>query len=241
VIRPYFRAPLEVADKKDKGDGRYSPVTAADQGAEAAIRALIKERYPDHGIMGEEHGHENPGAALTWVLDPIDGTKAFITGLPTWGTLIALNDGTGPVIGVLDQPVLGERFIGSPHGAFLGATRLGTRRCAALGEAVLCCTEPEMFAAGAERVAFEALARRVMLRRFGTDCYAYAMLAHGFVDLVVEANLAPWDIQALIPIVEAAGGVVSDWRGGPADAGGQVLACGDPRLHAAALEIVAAR
>lgn len=241
MIRPYFRSGLEVTDKKDKGEGRYSPVTAADQGAEAAIRALIQAEHPDHGILGEEHGHENPGARLTWVIDPIDGTKAFITGLPTWGTLIALNEGGRPVLGVMDQPILGERFTGGPDGAFLGATRLRTRACPRLAEAKLCCTEPDMFAPGAEREAFDRLARQVALRRFGTDCYAYGMLAHGFVDLVVEASMAPWDIQALIPIVERAGGVVTNWEGGPAADGGRVLAVGDPRLHAEVLGILQGR
>jgi len=241
VITPYFRTRIEVTDKKDKGEGRYSPVTAADQGAEAAIRALIKAEHPDHGIMGEEHGHENPGARLTWVIDPIDGTKAFITGLPTWGTLIALNDGGRPVLGLLDQPILRERFVGGPDGAFLGTTRLQARACPNLALATLCSTEPDMFDAGAERDAFNRLCAKVALRRFGTDCYAYAMLAHGFVDLVVEASLAPWDIQALIPIVEHAGGVVTDWEGGPAAGGGRVVAAGDPAIHREALKVLQAR
>jgi myo-inositol-1(or 4)-monophosphatase len=238
VIKRYFRTAIEVTDKKDKGEGRYSPVTAADQGAEAAIRALIKAEHPDHGILGEEHGHENPEARLTWVIDPIDGTKAFITGLPTWGTLIALNESGKPVLGVLDQPILGERFVGGPDGAFLGATRLKTRACPKLADAMLCCTEPEMFSPGAEHEAFKRLAREVALRRFGTDCYAYAMLAHGFVDLVVEASLAPWDIQALIPIIERAGGVVTNWEGGPAAGGGGVGASGDAALHRNVLGIL---
>ena len=238
VIKRYFRTEIDVTDKKDKGEGRYSPVTAADQGAEAAIRALIKAEHPDHGIMGEEHGHENPDARFTWVIDPIDGTKAFITGLPTWGTLIALNDRGRPMLGLLDQPILGERFVGGPDGAFLGKTRLKTRACPRLADAMLCATEPEMFSVGAEREAFERLARRVALRRFGTDCYAYAMLAHGFVDLVVEASLAPWDIQALIPIVERAGGVVTNWEGGSAAEGGRVVAAGDAKLHREVLAIL---
>ena len=238
VIKRYFRTGIEITDKKDKGEGRYSPVTAADQGAEAAIRTLIKAEHPDHGIMGEEHGHENPDARFTWVIDPIDGTKAFITGLPTWGTLIALNDMGRPVLGLLDQPILGERFTGGPDGAFLGKTRLKTRICPKLSDAILCCTEPEMFEAGAEQKAFKRLARQVALRRFGTDCYAYAMLAHGFVDLVVEASLAPWDIQALIPIVERAGGLVTNWEGGPAADGGRVVAAGDPALHRDVLAVL---
>ena len=236
VIMRYFRQPLSVKDK-DHIAG-YSPVTAADREAEAAIRALINEACPDHGILGEEHGHERPDARFTWVIDPIDGTKAFISGMPTWGTLIALQDrGTG-IIGVLDQPFLGERFVGHGEGAWLGERRLATRPCADLGGATLYATEPDMFSAS-EHAAFDALAARVRLRRFGADCYAYGMLAMGFVDLVVEASMKLWDIAALIPIVEGAGGRVTSWDGGPVGADGRVLAVGDPRLHEPALEFLA--
>jgi myo-inositol-1(or 4)-monophosphatase len=238
VIRPYFRTSLEVVDKKDKGEGRYSPVTVADKGAEAAIRALIKATYPDHGILGEEHGRENPGADLTWVIDPIDGTKAFITGVPVWGTLIALNAGGRAVLGVLDQPFLGERYAAGPDGTYLGERRLATRACPDLAEARLCCTEPGMFAAGAERDAFDRLTRRVALTRYGTDCYAYGLMAQGFVDLVVEASLSPWDVQAAIPIVEHAGGVMTDWVGGRAETASRIVAAGDPRLHKQVLAVL---
>ncbi|WP_428298922.1 histidinol-phosphatase [Hyphomicrobium sp.] len=240
VIRPYFRTSLDVVDKKDKGEGKYSPVTIADKAAEAAIRALIKAAYPDHGILGEEHGHENPGAELTWVIDPIDGTKAFIIGVPVWGTLIALNAGGRAVLGVLDQPFLGERYAAGPDGTYLGDRKLATRACPDLAEARLCCTEPGMFAAGAEWDGFERLTRRVALTRYGTDCYAYGLMAQGFVDLVVEAGLSPWDVQAVIPIVERAGGVVTDWEGGPAETATRVVAAGDPRLHGQVLKLLRA-
>ena len=236
VVMRHFRQALAV-DDKDHIAG-FSPVTVADREAEAAIRALIEEACPDHGILGEEHGHARPGARFTWVVDPIDGTKAFISGMPTWGTLIALQDGATGIIGILDQPFLRERFVGHGGGAFLGERRLATRACADLGGATLYATEPDMFAP-AERTAFDALATRVRLRRYGADCYAYGMLAAGFVDLVVEASMKPWDIAALIPIVKGAGGLVTSWDGGPVGADGRVLAVGDPGLHAAALEFLA--
>ena len=235
VILRYFRQALAIEDK-DHIAG-YSPVTVADREAEAAIRALIEEACPDHGILGEEYGHERPDARFTWVIDPIDGTKAFISGMTTWGTLIALQDRGQGIIGVLNQPYLGERFVGHGEGAYLGERRLQTRPCERLGDAVLYATEPDMFSP-TERAGFDALAERVRLRRFGADCYAYGMLAAGFIDLVVEASMNIWDIAALIPVVEGAGGRVTAWDGGPVGADGRVLAVGDPRLHAAALEIL---
>jgi len=236
VIMRYFRQALPIEDK-DHIAG-YSPVTVADREAEAAIRALINEACPDHGILGEEHGHERPDARFTWVIDPIDGTKAFISGMPTWGTLIALQDRGRGIIGVLDQPYLRERFVGHGEGAYLGDRRLTVRSCPELDAATLMATEPNMFNP-AELAGFDALAGRVRLRRFGADCYAYGMLAAGFVDLVVEASMNLWDIAALIPIIEGAGGLVTAWDGGPIGADGRVLAVGDRRLHAPALEILA--
>ena len=236
VILRYFRQTLAIEDK-DHIAG-YSPVTVADREAEAAIRALINEAYPDHGILGEEHGHERPDARFTWVIDPIDGTKAFISGMTTWGTLIALQDRGHGIIGVLDQPFLRERFVGHGEGAYLGDRRLAVRPCPDLAGATLYATEPDMFTP-AERAGFDALAARVRLRRFGADCYAYGMLSAGFVDLVVEASMNLWDIAALIPIVEGAGGLVTSWDGGPVGADGRVLAVGDRRLHGPALEVLA--
>ncbi len=236
VIERYFRQTLDVEDKAV--DPRFSPVTIADREAEAVIRALIVEAYPDHGILGEEHGHERPDARFTWVIDPIDGTKNFIAGMPMWGTLIALSDTGRTVVGVMNQPFTKERFVGCPDGSFLGERRLVTRRGLTLDAACLYCTEPEMYTDPADMAAFEALAARVGYRRYGGDCYAYAMLAMGFVDLVVEAGLNPWDIQALIPIVEGAGGAVTGWDGGPIDESGKVIAAGDPALHAEAVAML---
>lgn len=242
AIRPYFRRPLNVTDK---GTGRagYDPVTIADQEAEAAIRALIKAHYPGHGILGEEHGSEQGSEPYTWVIDPIDGTRAFICGLPLWGTLIALNDGTRPVLGILDQPVSKERFEGSPQGSrFIspeGTRALRTRPCASLAEAVLTTTHPTGYFTLKERTAFEIVASHVRMTRFGGDCYAYGLLAMGFIDLIVEAQLKSYDVQALIPIIEGAGGRMTTWEGGDAQAGGRIIAAGDERVHAEAMALLA--
>ncbi|MDH1551598.1 MULTISPECIES: histidinol-phosphatase [Pseudomonas] len=233
AIKPYFRASLDV---EDKGGRLYDPVTVADKAAEDAMRALIQARYPDHGILGEEAGVAVGSSPLTWVLDPIDGTRAFITGLPLWGTLIALNDGTRPVLGVMNQPFTGERFIGTPEGAWRNATPLRTRACADLATATLMCTTPDMFDTAERKAAFEAVAGQARLMRYGGDCYAYCMLASGFVDVIVEASLQPYDVQALMPIIEGAGGVISAWDGSSAQHGGCVVACGDPALHAQMVE-----
>jgi histidinol phosphatase-like enzyme (inositol monophosphatase family) len=237
AIRPHFRRPIEV---EDKGRGSYDPVTEADRGAERAMRRLIRSRYPDHGILGEELGHESVGAGLTWVLDPIDGTRSFITGSHAWGTLIALYNGERSILGVLDQPCTHERFIGSRHGTSLttpegGRQALRSRRCLRLADAVLASTHPDLFRRPVESAAFQLLCRRVRLVRFGGDCYSYAMLAHGFIDLVVESDLAPYDVQALVPIVEGAGGIATSWSGGPAGENGQLIAAGDRNLHAEVL------
>ena len=240
VIRPHFREQLSVANKAD--GGKYDPVTIADQAAETAIRELIKRTYPQHGIYGEEHGFEAGSSGLTWVIDPIDGTRAFITGVPLWGTLVALHDGEKPILGVMDQPFTGERFVGSTLGAELrmrgDSTPLRVRPCGDLSEARLQSTHPAMFTT-AERAAFDDVARRVRLTRFSGDCYTYCMVALGCIDLVVESNLLPYDVQALIPIIEAAGGIITDWRGGYAGNAGQVIACGDRRVHEQALKLLA--
>lgn len=241
VIRPWFRVNLDVTDK---GTGRagFDPVTEADRQGEHAIRRLIRETYPRHGILGEEHGREPGSDALTWLLDPIDGTRAFICGMPQWGTLIALNDGKRPVLGVLDQPVTKERWVGhSGHTEFVSGSerrRLKTRPCSSLSSAVLTTTHPSAYFTAQEQRAFQQLAGSAKMTRFGGDCYAYGLLAMGFIDLVVEAALKPWDIQALIPIIEGAGGVCTSWEGGDAQQGGRVVAAGDPRLHAEAIEVL---
>ena len=237
VIRPYFRKPIPVADKSAPS-AHYDPVTIADQEAERAIRSLIRQTYPGHGILGEEEGTSDGTDSLTWVIDPIDGTRAFMTGMTSWGTLIALNDGERPFIGVMDQPVTGERFLGTPDGAFLNGDPLRSRACASLTDAILYSTVPEMFVEPNWKAGFDAVEAKVKMRRFGGDCYAYCLLAMGFIDLVIEATLKPYDIQALIPIIEGAGGKVTTWTGAPADQGGLVVAAGDPRVHESALAIL---
>jgi histidinol phosphatase-like enzyme (inositol monophosphatase family) len=244
VTLAHFRTPIAVDNKHASG---FDPVTAADRGAETAIRALIEKTYPGHGILGEEHGRKPSRDGFTWVIDPVDGTRSFITGSPLWGTLIALNDGERAVVGMLDQPFMKERFWGVSIAGWreAGFTRdgarsaLATRACAALSDAVLSTTTLEMFKEG-ERRAFERLMKEVRLTRFGGDCYQYGLAAMGFMDLVVETGLAPYDIQALIPILEGAGGAVTTWDGGAAESGGRIVAAGDARAHAAALEILSA-
>lgn len=240
TIMPYFRQELSV-DNKLSG-GSFDPVTVADKEAELRMREQIQSSHPGHGILGEEYGAVQGETGLTWVLDPIDGTRAFISGLPVWGTLIALHDGQRPVIGVMDQPFTGERFIASGNRSVLqqhGREKiLQTRACNKLDQTIMMSTDPEMFDRSERRVQ-QQLASSVKLMRFGGDCYAYCMLASGCIDLVVEAGLSAYDIQALIPIIECAGGVVSDWQGNPADSGGQVVAASNHKLHAQALELLA--
>ena len=237
AILPHFRDGVEIRDKSGAGE-EFDPVTAADVAAEEAIRQVIEAARPKDAIIGEEFPKKAGESGLTWVLDPIDGTRAFMMGLPLWGTLIALSDASGPIVGVIDQPYLGERFIGSPLGAWQGETRLATRACAGLSGARLSTTGISWFSE-AERQAFKAVEAEAQLTRFGYDCYAYALVAHGFIDLVIEAGMQPYDIHALVPVVQAAGGVITDWRGGPAHTSSQIVAAGDKRLHAQALELIA--
>lgn len=237
---PHFRKNIAVQNKADGTE--FDPVTLADQEAESAIRKLINDTYPDHGILGEEHGFEKGAGDYTWVLDPIDGTRAFISGIPLWGTLIALHNGEKPVVGVMDQPYIGERFVGFDDTAFFSRagdqTQLKTRTCESLNDAIFSTTAPELFYSAAEKEAFSALHGSTRLTRFGCDCYAYCLVAAGGIDVVVEVGLKPYDIQALIPIVTGAGGVVTDWQGGPADDGGAVVAAATPALHAEVLDIL---
>lgn len=245
----HFRHSIDVVDKRSgtapnetETASNFDPVTQADKDAEACIRQLIAERFPDHGVLGEEQGFEPGSSGLTWVIDPIDGTRAFITGQLHWGILVALFDGEKPLLGAMLQPFTGELFIADGVHSWLqhnGRRRqLVVRQCAHLNEAILCCTTPQMFTTAGELAAFEQLASCVRMHRFGGDCYSYCMLAHGLVDLVVEADLKPYDIQALMPIVEGAGGVITDWQGNSAAHGGAVIAAGDRRVHAVALEIL---
>lgn len=242
VILPYFRRTLAIDNKASTGG--FDPVTEADRRAEEEIRRIIRLRFPDHGIMGEEYGFEPGRAGLTWVIDPIDGTRAFMCGMAQWGTLIALNDGTRPIVGVLDQPYTGERWVGaSGHSHFLRGTherqQLQTRRGVTLAQATLSTTSPVGYFDEREQAAFWALSRATRLTRFGGDCYGYGLVALGCIDVIVESGLKAWDIQALIPIVEGAGGVVTDWHGQPCPDGGQVVACGDPALLPEVLQVLA--
>jgi histidinol phosphatase-like enzyme (inositol monophosphatase family) len=238
IARAHFRQPITV---ENKGGASFDPVTSADRAIERALRAKIVERYPEHGIIAEEEGERAGRGEYTWYIDPIDGTRAFMTGSPLWGTLIGLARGDRPLFGVLAQPVLEEVFLGGPSGSWLikpdRRDRLQRRSCTMLGAAVLTCTHPDMFS-GARAAAFHELAGRCLLHRFGGDCYNYAMLAAGFVDLVVEGQLKPFDIVPLLPILEGAGCVVSDWRGGRPLTGGYVVAAATPELHAAALALL---
>ena len=239
IVLPYFRQSLAV---DDKGGPRFDPVTVADRAAERALREAILARYPDHGVLGEEFGDTPGSSAYRWVIDPIDGTRAFVCGVPTWGTLIALCEGDRPLLGLMSQPFVGESFVGGGTASWqvrAGAhTQLFTRDTSELAASYLFATAPEMFAPEVEWPAFQRLASRVRLARFGIDCYAYCLLAAGHLDLVVEAGLGFYDIAPLIPIVEAAGGVVSAWAGRPVPAGGPVVAAANRRLHEQALAVL---
>ncbi len=236
-----FRCGTAVVDKSVNG-APLDPVTAADRAVEAGLRAGISERFPDHGVFGEEHAAAPGSSPWSWMIDPIDGTRGFVSGFLHWGVLLALRYRERPVMGVVHQPFTGEVWTGSSHGARFtchGEVRnLRTRSCGELAMATLATTDPYLFE-GAEADAFDSVRRAVRLTRFGADCYAYCMLAMGQVDLVVESGLQPWDVQALIPLVTAAGGVISDWNGDDCRDGGQVVAAGDPALHRAALKLLA--
>ena len=239
-ILPYFRAQPDVIDKGSAG--AFDPVTAADRAAEEVIREEIRREFPEHGILGEEHGAAQGASALTWIIDPIDGTRAFILGQLHWGTLIALNDGSRPVLGVMRQPYVDETFVGSALGAELRrgglASPLKTRGATRLRDAIVCVTDPALFEAAEERAAFERLASEVRMVRYGGDCYTPCLLAAGHTDLVVEAGLKPWDVQPLVPIVEAAGGIVTDWTGKAPHEGGTALYAANRELHAQALAVL---
>ena len=239
-IMPHFRNhSLEIFDKDTQ---RFDPVTRADQAAEQAVRAILTKSRPEDGILGEEFSAVESKSGLIWVVDPIDGTKAFVSGTPTWGVLIALADNDGPFLGMLDQPYIGERFIGGfgaaeSHGP-LGKQVLSTRKTTDLSGAILFTTFPEI-GRDQDYAGFRAVHDQVKLVRYGMDCYAYALLAAGHIDLVIEAGLQPYDIQAPIALIEAAGGCVTNWTGGPAHLGGQVVAASNPLLLKAALILLA--
>jgi myo-inositol-1(or 4)-monophosphatase len=239
TIMPFFRTALGVENKKP-GE-TFDPVTEADRAAEAAMRRLITVNFPQHGIVGEEFGDERADAEYVWVLDPIDGTKSFIAGIPLWGTLIALLHRGTPVYGMMHQPFIRERFSGDSRSArYRGPTgerQLAVRKCAALNEATLFTTSP-LLMEKSDLACFQRVEAAVQLSRYGGDCYAYCMLASGHIDLVIESGLKPYDIAALVPIVTGAGGIVTTWDGKPAQHGGRIIAAGDPRVHEAAMKLL---
>ncbi len=242
VTVPAARILQEVEDKNE--GGAFDPVTAADRGAEAAIRALIEAHHPDHGIEGEEFGSRPGAGRVVWSLDPIDGTRAFICGLPGWTTLIALLDAGAPAIGLIDAPMVGERYLGAGGGSRLigadGGHILRTSGCRTLAEARLATTDPYLFGP-AEADAFERLRRAARLTRYGFDAYAYARLAAGGIDVIAETGLKPHDYNALVPVIRGAGGVVGNWRGGDDLSGGDILAAASQELFDAAVAMLAAR
>ena len=239
ISLPLFRQPTMIDNKQTSG---FDPVTQADRDSELAMRQMIEDKFQSHAILGEEWGAK-AGDNFQWVLDPIDGTRAFISGLPTWGALIALNEKGVPKIGIMDQPFTGERFYAiDGGGAFLrhhqDLYKLSTRACPSLSQAIISTTSVEHLA-DAALSKWQKIAAQAKLARYGGDCYGYAMLAAGHIDAVMESGLQAYDIQALIPIVEEAGGIVSNWQGGDAANGGDVLACGDRALHAEILALLA--
>jgi myo-inositol-1(or 4)-monophosphatase len=238
AILPFFRAAPTVESK----GAAFDPVTEADKSAECAMRALIEREHPDHSVLGEEYGGELAAHGYQWILDPIDGTRAFISGLPLWGVLIGLYHDGRPLLGVMDQPYLDERYRGWGDGANFtarGATRpLKTRACVTLSEATLSTTDPTLFRGEEEAGAFARARAQTKLTRYGYDCYAYVMVAAGAIDCVIESELKPFDIAALIPILTGAGGGVCAWDGGDASQGGRVLAYGDERVRDEALRLL---
>ena len=228
VTLKYFKTSIGI-DDKDEGSG-FDPVTKADREAEAAIRALIEEHYPDHNICGEEYGIKKTNSPFEWVLDPIDGTRAFICGAPCWGTLIALKYNGEPIIGVIDQPYIKERYLGWPGGASLNGKPIKTRSCKILSDATISTTEPDLFNK-IEREGFERLKKETKLIRYSLDCYAYALLSAGHLDIVIETGLQPYDMMALIPVINGAGGIALNWEQKPAGGGcGRIIAFGDKDL-----------
>ncbi|MBL4807180.1 MAG: histidinol-phosphatase [Rhodobacteraceae bacterium] len=235
----YFRTSgLSVSNKEQDS---FDPVTEADRASERAMRDILAKRRPNDGILGEEYGTQEGTSGLTWVLDPIDGTRAYISGTASWGVLIGLDAGNGPVLGIVDQPFTGERFLGGfGQSIWIRGTesrQMKTRDCARLADAILYTTFPEV-GTEAEGAAFKRVSKKCKLTRYGLDCYAYALIGLGMVDMVIESGLLAYDVQGPIAVVEAAGGIVTNWQGGPAHNGGQIIAAGDARIHAQALEIL---
>ena len=235
---PRFRTGLSVVNKLASG---FDPVTEGDRAAETAIRALIEQSFPDHGILGEEHENVGLDRDHIWVIDPIDGTRAFISGLPVWGTLIGFQSNGRATMGMMDQPFTGERYFADGERSWYrgpdGEHQIQVRDCGSLSDAILFTTSPHIFT-GEEAKRYRSIEEQVRLFRYGCDCYAYALLASGHVDLVVESSLKPYDIGALIPIIEQAGGVVTTWDGGRPEPGGNIVAAGSRAVHAQALALL---
>ncbi len=236
IANRYFRQPLEIIDKHDE-----SPVTIADREIETTLRKLLQETVPNHGIYGEEYGQQDIDAEWVWVIDPIDGTLAFITGVPLFGILIALCHQGKPVYGIIDQPFQQERWQGG-HGypATYNGNTIHTRSCPRLADAYQFSTSPSMFTHPEEKAAFERISQQVKMVRFGADCYAAGLIASGYADLMVEADLKPFDYMALIPIIEAAGGYATSWSGDRLtfNSDGRLLAASCEALHAQALNVL---
>jgi inositol-phosphate phosphatase/L-galactose 1-phosphate phosphatase/histidinol-phosphatase len=236
VIARYFRQPIDIITKED-----LSPVTIADRETEKAMRALINARFPDHGIIGEEHGREKTDAEFVWVLDPIDGTKSFISGRPLFGTLIALCRHGSPVLGVIDHPAIGERWVGAKgHPTLFQGKPVKARACPDLAQASLFASSPEMFDPE-DQPRYRRLREACKMSVYGSDCYHYGIVASGFGDVAIEANMGLYDYLSTVPVVEGAGGIVTDWQGRPLTmaSGDKVLACGDVRAHEKALALIA--
>jgi myo-inositol-1(or 4)-monophosphatase len=235
---PRFRTGLDVTNKLSSG---FDPVTEGDRAAEAAIRALIEEHFPDHGILGEEHGTVGLDREHVWVIDPIDGTRAFISGVPVWGTLIGLQRQGRAIRGMIEQPFTGERYFGDENGSTYsgpeGERRLTTRDCRTLSDAILFTTSPHLFA-GEEMERYRAVESGVRLFRYGCDCYAYALLAAGHVDLVIENGLKPYDVGGIIPVIEGAGGIITTWDGGRPESGGSIIAAGSRAVYEEAIALL---
>jgi len=234
----YFRKPLDVEDKS--GGSAFDPVTRADKEIESSIRADLQRLFPDHGILGEEQAARDSDSPYRWFIDPIDGTRAFISGVPAWGILLGLTIDEICRVGVMHQPYLGETFFGCAGEAWVRRAgkeqTLRTRSTSQLASAILYCTHPSMFERDEDRRGFERVAHESRMMRFGGDCYSYCLLAHGLIDLVIENGLQPYDIVPLIPIIEGAGGIVTNWQGGEASSGGLIIAAANAELHSQALE-----
>lgn len=237
---PLFRKVIAIQDKGSTDD--FDPVTLADRNAEKVMSKLISKQFPDHGLIGEEFGSRNETARYRWVLDPVDGTRAFIMGQPLWGTLIGLIDGDTASVGLMAQPFTQERFWGSSAGSFWrrangSARRINSRTGLKMKEAILASTAPNMVKGDED--AFGRVSAASRMTRYGGDCYNYCLLASGFVDIIIEAGLKTYDVVALIPIIQRAGGVITTWEGAPATDGGRIVACGDPRVHEQVLKLLA--